>query len=58
MKTKRLLPLPILVMNFVTKPLFKVTYPLYWILEKIVGSKLADRVLQRLEKENGKTNYR
>ena len=49
MKTIRLLPLPILALNIITKPLFYLTQPFWTILSKIVDSKLANRIIEKLD---------
>jgi len=56
-KTIRLLPLPILMLNIITKPLFYLTQPFWTILSKMVDSRLADRILAKLlEKSNNGIN--
>jgi len=48
-KTTRLLPLPILMLNVITKPLFCFSQPMFWVLAKIVDSKLANRIIEKLD---------
>ena len=50
-KTTRFLPLPILALNIITKPLFYLTQPFWTILSKMVDSRLADRILAKLKEK-------
>jgi len=49
MKTTRLLPLPILMLNVITKTLFYFSKPMFWVLAKIVDGKLANRIFEKLD---------
>ncbi len=52
MKPQRFLSLPILMLNTITKPLFKLSsYLFYNTCAKIVDSKLVDRILAKLDEK-------
>jgi hypothetical protein len=38
-------------LNIATKPLFRIAQPLFWILGKVIDSKLADRILRKLDEK-------